>query len=150
MSVSRTYRRSSAGSSAPERKNGDRQGDRAAKRVERRRGVHANNAAACPGSQTWGLGLHIEGTNPILTINGNVESNSQVYFGTGIGSSIIGSVKSPCTPLTAVFNPGSATISGSENGFGAPYADPINITVDSLDASCSFGTSVNTPLAWGI
>lgn len=111
--------------------------------------IHANNAAACPGSQTWGLGLHIEGTNPILTINGNVESNTQVYFGTGVGSTITGTVKSPCTPLGATFNPASATITGGDNGIGAPYADPINVTVDSLNAFCSFGTSVNTPMLFG-
>jgi hypothetical protein len=87
--------------------------------------IHALNPAACPGGAVWGLGFQAQG-GATLIVNGNIESNTQVYLDSATGT-VTGTVKSPCTPLGATFNPASATIAGGETAAGAPYADPINV-----------------------
>jgi hypothetical protein len=102
--------------------------------------IHALNNTACPGSSIWGLGFQAQG-GASLIVNGTIESNTQVFLDAAAGA-VTGTIKSPCTPLGTTFNPNGLVLAG-ETAVGAPYPDPINVTVDALNAFCTPPMTVN-------
>jgi hypothetical protein len=92
----------------------------------------------------WGAGFFAQG-NTTLTVNGSIESNSQVFLQPSSGS-ITGSVKTDCNvPLSVAFNPNSVTVAGGQTQIvmGA-ITDSISASVASVEPFCTGGTSMYT------
>jgi hypothetical protein len=111
--------------------------------------IQALASAPCL-APVWGAGFFAQG-NTSLTINGDVESNSQIVLQPASGS-ITGSVKTDClTPLAGGFNPNGVTIAGGQNTIlMGTITDSIAASPASLDTFCTPGTSVFAPMGIAI
>jgi hypothetical protein len=110
--------------------------------------IHAlnPNGGVCPGASSWGLGFQAEGMAPLI-VNGDITSESQVFFNT-TGGSVTGTIKSPC-PLTAgVFNNSMPAVTINPPSAAGPWpaTDPINATVTALGASCTPPMTIDNDL----
>jgi hypothetical protein len=113
--------------------------------------IQALASGACV-APIWGAGFFAQsGPGTTLTVNGSIESNSQVFFGQGGGGTVTGTVSTDClTPLNPTFNPYSTTVAGGQNTIlMGSVTDSINASLASLDAFCTHGTSVFTPMPSG-
>jgi hypothetical protein len=106
--------------------------------------IHAQNAGC--GAPTWGLGFYKDG-NAQLNVNGDIHGNGQIFLGPGpaTGGTITGTVSTPCAPESSSYNADVNTITGGQVTVAPYVTDPINVAVGTLDASCTFPMSVNTP-----
>ena len=97
--------------------------------------IQALAPAACL-APVWGAGFFAQG-NTSLTINGSIESNSQVFLQPASGS-ITGSIKTDCmTPLSPAFNPNGVTVAGGQTTVAmGSITDSIAATVASLEPFC--------------
>src|SRR5262245_33671375 len=120
--------------------------------------IQALNGAVCGAFPTWGVGFMIQGAaGTSFTVNGSVESGTQVALQTGSGS-ITGGLKTDCpTPLPTGggnFNAASATITGGETTIasgGGVITDSIALTVAMLEPTCTVGSLFNPAfpgIAW--
>jgi len=110
--------------------------------------IHAlnPNGGVCPGGSSWGLGFQAEGMAPLI-VNGDITSESQVFFNT-TGGSVTGTIKSPC-PLTAgVFNSSTPPMTMTPPSAVGPWPapDPINATVTALGAFCTPPMTIDNDL----
>jgi hypothetical protein len=110
--------------------------------------IQALASAACL-APVWGAGFYVQG-NTTLTINGSVESNSQVFLQPSSGA-ITGSLKTDClTPLDSTFNQNGVTVAGGQTTVAmGSIADSIAASLASLNPFCTAGTSVYTPMPAG-
>jgi hypothetical protein len=111
--------------------------------------IQALASAPCL-APVWGAGFFAQG-NTSLTINGGVESNSQIFLQPATGT-ISGSVKTDClTPLSPAFNPNGVTIAGGQTTvIMGSVIDSISVSPMTLDASCTPGSSVFTAMGVAI
>jgi hypothetical protein len=95
----------------------------------------------------WGAGFFAQG-NTSLTVNGSIESNSQIVLQPASGS-ISGSIKTDClTPLSGGFNPNGVTVAGGQSTIlMGTITDSIAASLASVNPFCTAGTSVYTPMA---
>jgi len=110
-------------------------------------GLQALNGAVCGVMPTWGVGFTIQGdVTTSFTINGSIESGTEVSLQTGSGS-ITGSVKTDCpTPLVTGggnFNAANATVTGGQITIasgGGIVTDSIGLTAAQLAPFCTNGS----------